>query len=106
MIPGIEITDGARTYTAAPMNLRIMLCEPTKAFVDRIARGPGDDPAGFQNAAVELLLACVKRNHPEAVRDDLLEMINVGDLGSLLTGVMTHSGMQPIPLAVPPTPSP
>ena len=106
MIPGIEITDGARTYTVAPMNLRIMLCEPTKALVDRIGQGPGDGPDAFQNAAIDLLLACVKRNHPEATREDLLDMINVGDLAGLLTGVMHASGMRARPLEPTPTPSP
>lgn len=106
MIPGIEITDGARTYTVAPMNLRIMLCEPTKAMVDRISAGPGDDPVAFENAAVDLLLACVKRNHPEAKREDLLEMVNAADLADLLTGIMTRSGLRERPLAIAPTPSP
>jgi hypothetical protein len=106
MIPGIEITDGARTFTVAPMNLRIMLCEPTKALVDRISQGPGDDVAGFQNAAIDLLLACVKRNHPDATRDDILDMVNVADLGGILTGVMSNSGLRPRPLEPTPTPSP
>jgi hypothetical protein len=100
MIPGVEITDGARTLTVAPMNLRILLCEPTKALVDRVGAGPGDDIAGFQNAALDLLLACLKRNHPEATRDDLLDMVNAADLGELLGSVMTKSGLKPRPLEV------
>lgn len=102
MIPGIEITDGARTYTVAPMNLRILLCEPTKALVERVSQGAGDDPAGFQEAAIGLLLACVKRNHPEATRDDLLDMVNAGELAQLLVGVMQASGMRERPLAASP----
>lgn len=98
MIPGIEITDGARTLTVAPMNLRILLCEPTKSMVDRVTAGPGDDLSDFQNAATDLLLACVKRNHPDATRDDLLDMVNVGDLVTLISGVMTQSGLKPRPL--------
>lgn len=101
MIPGIEITDGARTLTVAPMNLRILLCEPTKADVDRVSKGTGDDPEGFRDAALNLLLACVKRNHPDATRDDLLDMVNAGDLGDLLAGVMTRSGLRERPLASP-----
>lgn len=106
MIPGIEITDGVRTLTVAPMNLRILLCEPTKALVDRVTAGPGGDVADFQNAATDLLLACIKRNHPEATRDDLLDMVNVGDLVTLISGVMTQSGLKPRPLEAAPTTSP
>lgn len=101
MIPGIEITDGARTLTVAPMNLRILLCEPTKADVDRVSKGTGDDPDSFRESALNLLLACVKRNHPDATREDLLDMVNAGDLGDLLAGVMTRSGLRERPLASP-----
>ena len=99
VIPGIDITDGARTFTVAPMNLRILLCEPTKGYVDRIKQGPGQDAESFQGAAIELILACVKRNHPEATKDDLLDMVNAGDLGDLLAGMMQASGLRERPLA-------
>jgi hypothetical protein len=106
MIPGVEITDGARTLTVAPMNLRILLCEPTKALVDRVGQGPGDDLAGFQDAAIDLILACLKRNHADATRDDVLDLVNAADLGDLLGSVMMKSGLKPRPLEPVPTTSP
>jgi hypothetical protein len=102
MVPGIEVSDGARRFTIAPMNLRILLCEPTKDDVDRISKGAGDDPASFQEAAINLLVACGRRNHPELTRDDILDTVDAGDLGGLIVRVMTKSGMTPRPLAVPP----
>jgi hypothetical protein len=101
MIPGVEITDGARTFTIAPMNLRILL-ESNKDDVDRISRGSDGDKDSFNAAAINLLLACGKRNHPDMTRDNILDAVDVADLSGLIVQVMTKSGMKPSPLAATP----
>lgn len=101
MIPGIELTDGATRLVVAPMNLRIQLEEPTKADVERVRKGPGDDVPGFEAAALNVLLACTKRNHPDATREQLLEMIDSADLFPLLVAVLNKSGFEPRPLTLP-----
>lgn len=106
MIPGIEVSDGVRSFTVAPMNLRIMLCEPTKEYVDRISQGVNGDPASFNDAAVNLILACAQRNQPSLKREDVLEAVDAADLGPLVVQVMTKSGMTPRPLMPATTPSP
>ena len=101
MIPGIELSNGATTLIVAPMNLRIQLEEPTKSDVERVRQGTGDDVAGFEAAAINVLLACTKRNHPDATRDQLLDLIDSADLFPLLVAVLNKSGFEPRPLTVP-----
>lgn len=103
MISGVEISDGARTFTIAPMNLRILLCDPTKGDIERISKGTGDDPASFQDAAINLILACGKRNHPDMTRDNVLDAVDAADLAGIVVEVMTKSGMmqRPLPKATP-----
>lgn len=100
MIPGIELTDGATRLVVAPMNLRIQLEEPTKADVDRVRQGVGSDVPGFEAAAINVLLACTQRNHPDATRGQLLELIDSADLFPLLIAVLNKSGFEPRPLTM------
>lgn len=101
MIPGIELTDGATRLVVAPMNLRIQLEEPTKADVDRVRQGVAGDVPGFEEAAIRVLLACTQRNHPDATRAQLLEMVDSADLLPLLIAILNKSGFEPRPLTDP-----
>jgi hypothetical protein len=110
MIPGIELTDGVTTIVVAPMNLRIQLEDDTKEDVDLVMSGDRSDPAKYQNAAINVILACARRNQPSLKREQLLEVIDFADLTPLLVSVLTKSGFKPRPLgssaAVAPAPSP
>lgn len=101
MIPGIELSNGATRLVVAPMNLRIQLEEPTKADVERVRQGPGSDIPGFEVAALNVLLACTLRNHPDATREQLLDLIDSADLFPLLVAVLNKSGFEPRPLTWP-----
>ena len=114
MIPGIELKAGATTIIVAPMNLRIQLEEPTKTDVDRVRRGVDNDVASFEQAAINVLLACARRNHPELSREQLLDAVDAADLLPMLVAVLNKSGFEPRPLSMgaptperqPPDPSP
>lgn len=93
MFPGIELSDGVTTIVVAPVSLRMQFDEPYKAHVDRIMQGVGDDRQSFNESAVEVLLACARRNHPTLQRSQLLDLMDFADLGKMLTWAMTKSGM-------------
>jgi hypothetical protein len=98
MIPGITLTDGVTTLVVAPVNLRIQFDEATKDDFECVAKGSGSDAAAYTQSAISLLLACARRNHPTATREQLLELVDFADLGPLLGAVLTKSGFTPRPL--------
>ena len=98
MIQGIELKSGVTTIVVAPLNLRLQFEEPTKSDVDRVRKGIDDDVASFEVSAVNVLLACARRNHPELTREQLLDAIDAADLFPLLIAVLNKSGFEPRPL--------
>lgn len=98
MIPGITLSDGVATIVVAPMNLRIQFGDDTKADVERVMAGMKDDPAGFNEAAERVVLACAQRNHPSLKLDQLRDVLDAADLGPILVSVLTKSGFNPRPL--------
>ena len=98
MIPGITLTDGVTTIVVAPMNLRIQFDEATKPYVDRVLDGIKDDPATFNEAAEQVILACAQRNTPNLKLEQLREVVDAADLGPLLVAVLNKSGFKPRPL--------
>jgi hypothetical protein len=101
-IPGVTLSNGATTITVPPMNLRILFDEATKDDVDLVMRGSKDDPKVFQQAAINVILACARRNHPQLSRDQLLDVLDAADLGPLLVAVLTKSGFTSLPLGTKP----
>ena len=98
MIPGITLTDGITTLVLAPINLRIQFDDATKDDFERVASGSKDDPAAYTQSVINLLLACARRNHPSATREQVLDVVDFADLGPLLGAVLMKSGFTPRPL--------
>lgn len=105
MIPGVTLTNGATTITVAPMNLRIQFDDDTKDAADIVLDGRNDDPKAYQKAAVDIILACARRNHPELSRETLYEVLDYADIRPTLLSVLSKSGFKPRPLAESPTPA-
>lgn len=101
-IPGVTISNGVTTIVVAPMNLRIQFDDDTKGDVDLVMQGSKDDPKAFQQAAINVILACARRNHPQLSRDQLLDVLDAADLGPLLVAVLTKSGFTSQPLGTKP----
>lgn len=98
MIPGVTISNGVTTIVVAPMNLRIQFDEATKDAVDIVLEGRGDDPKAYQQAAIEVILACARRNHSELTREQLYDVLDYADVRPLLLSILSKSGFKPRPL--------
>ena len=98
MIPGITLTDGITTLVMAPINLRIQFDDATKGDFERVVSGSKEEPAAYTQSVISLLLACVRRNHPSATREQVLDLVDFADLGPLLGAVLMKSGFTPSPL--------
>lgn len=98
MIPGVTLTNGATTITVAPMNLRIQFDDETKADVELVTSGEKQDAKAFTQAAINVVLACARRNHPTLTREQLFDVMDAADLGPTLVSVLYKSGFKPRPL--------
>lgn len=103
MIPGIPVNFGGTDYVLPPMNLRIQLEEPTKSDVELLQKNNAADQSQFLNAAVNVILACAKRNYPDISRDTIIDGVDSGDLPGLVVALLTKTGFTPRPLASPAT---
>jgi hypothetical protein len=101
MIPGISINLCGTEYIVPPINLRIQLEEPTKSDLEMIEKGVSDGIVSFINAAVNIILACAKRNYPDMQRDTIIDGIDSGDLSSFVVALLTKTGFRPRPLEIP-----
>ena len=99
MIEGIKVSIGGTEYVIPPMTLRIQLCDPTKASVEKIQQG-AESTAEFVDAALDVILACAKRNYPDLERDVLMDL-DFADISPLVVSLMTKSGFAPRPLTPP-----
>jgi hypothetical protein len=97
-IPGIQLSNGATTIVVPPMNLRIYFDESTKDDVELVLQGSKEDPKAFSLAAINVILACARRNHPELSREQLCDVLDSADLAPLVVAVVTKSGFKPQPL--------
>lgn len=95
IIPGIQLSNGATTIVVPPMNLRIYFDEATKDDVELVLQGSKENPLAYQQAAINVVLACARRNHPEISREQLYEVLDSADLGPLVVAVVTKSAFKP-----------
>lgn len=95
IIPGTQLSNGATTIVVPPMNLRIYFDESTKDDVELVMRGSKEDPKAYQQAAINVVLACARRNHPELSREQLYEVLDSADLAPLVVAVVTKSPFRP-----------
>lgn len=98
MIPGITLTNGVTTIVVAPMNLRIQFDEETKTDVELVTSGEKQDAKAFTQSAINVVLACARRNHPTLTREQLFDVMDAADLGPTLVSVLYKSGFKPRPL--------
>lgn len=98
MIQGKQIGSGSDAITVAPMNLRIQL-ETCKDELALIGEGDGHSPQERIRAALTIILACAKRNHPDLTEAQLCEQLDSADVWPLMNWVFTKSGFREVPLA-------
>lgn len=88
MIDGIEVKVGEATLTAAPLNLAA-----TKKLLPKVqAMSETTDPVEAIDVSMGVVLAALRRNHPDVTTEQIEEAFSFGDLLELSTQILQMSG--------------
>lgn len=91
LLSGVKVSMGGREFTLPPLTLgslkRIGNKISTLTNIDSI---PNEEQT---DAICQIVLASVNRNYPEITQDELLEMIDLGNLKDIFEAVLGVSGI-------------
>lgn len=92
LLDGVTIRLGRRDFIVPPLNLRgVRKIEPLLPVLS----GQGGGEANFIDAAVQVLHLAMARNYPSITRDEIEDMVDLGNLPRLIEAVLSVSGFGP-----------
>jgi hypothetical protein len=91
MIPGIDFDfGGGRVYTIAPLTLGAL--EGLQKRFTALGQGAPTDPANVATV-LDAAHAALKRNYPEITRDEVAELVDLGNMSDVLVAVLDVAGL-------------
>ena len=92
LLSGVKVTMGGREYTLPPLTLGSLKRIGNKInTLSKIDSVPNEEQT---DAIAQIVLASVNRNYPEITQDELLEMIDLGNLKEIFEAVLGLSGIK------------
>lgn len=91
LLDGVAVQLGRREFIVPPLNLRAV-----RKVIPLLPVLEGKSGEGsFLDAAVELLALAIQRNYPDITKDEIEELVDLGNLPRLVEAVMAVSGFGP-----------
>lgn len=91
LLDGVTVRLGRRDFVVPPLNLRaVRKIEPLLPALE----GKSTE-LSFIDAAVEVLHLAIVRNYPEITKEEIEEVVDLGNLPGLISAVMAVSGFGP-----------
>lgn len=92
MIDGTPVKLGGTEYIVPPLNLKaVRLIQP---LLPKLNSMNLQDPETI-DAMVELVHVALKRNYPDLTKDAVEEIVDIGNLGPVVSAIMAVSGLVP-----------
>lgn len=88
-IKGIPLQLGGKTYIVPPLNLGAL-----EQLQDRLEKFDGGIGKENISTVLDATTAALKRNYPDITRDQVSELIDVGNMGEVMEAVMDVSGLK------------
>lgn len=85
---GVEFNFGEKTLVIPPLNLRAL-----EQMQDKIGSFTGAISIEQVGVVADLALAALNRNYPDLTRDDVAELIDLGNMKEVMEAVMGVSGL-------------
>lgn len=90
MIKGIPFDFGGRTLIIPPLSLgNLETLEPQLATF----RGDAKDPKNI-STALDCITAALKRNYPDTTREQVADMVDLGNMAEVMQAVMDSAGIR------------
>lgn len=87
-IKGKTVNLGGTDYVIPPLNLRAL-----EQFQEQLAGFNGAVSAQNMSLVADIALAALHRNYPELTRDEVAEVIDLGNMAEVMEAVMSTSGL-------------
>ena len=91
LLDGVTIKLGRRDFIIPPLNLKAV--RKVEKLLPVLEGQAGE--VSFLDAATEVLTLAVQRNYPEITREEIEDMVDLGNLPRLIAAVMAASGFGP-----------
>lgn len=89
MIKGIPFELLGTTYIIPPLNLSAL-----EAMQDKLEAFEGGTDGKSITTVIDATLSALKRNYPEMTRDQVADMLDVGNMQDVMQAVMDVSGLK------------
>jgi hypothetical protein len=87
-IKGVVLNLNGTNYTVPPLNLRSL-----ETMQDALSDFTGGIDAKSVSTVVDAAYAALKRNYPDMTRDEVAEIIDVGNMVEVMQAIMDVSGL-------------
>lgn len=98
LLDGIKVNLGGKEYTVPPINLKALRQLGPKFASMAKAVDTGNISGLFEGAQLdtmlEVILSAMSRNYPDLTKDDLEEVVDLGNLVDLFGAVCAQSGLK------------
>lgn len=95
LLDGVLVDLGGRKFTVPPLNLKALKSLAPKIENLKVMK---EIPTPEQiDDIVDILHAAFARNYPEITKEDLLDLVDLGNLLRIFPAVLTNSGMEQRP---------
>ena len=91
MIEGTIVKMGEGEYTIAPLTFKQLRTLQPK--IDLISKMDGTPTPEQMDAVVDIIHASVTRNHPDVTKDQIDDVLDLGNVQLAMASVMGASGM-------------
>ena len=86
---GISLELGGKAYVVPPLNLGAL-----EQFQDRLEKFSGGIDPESVKTVIDVTHAALQRNYPDITRNDIAELIDVGNMSEVMQAVMDVSGLR------------
>lgn len=86
---GLALTLGDRDLVVPPLNFRAM-----QQLLPRIEKFTGGIDTESLDLVVDAAHAALTRNYPDLTRDDVIDMLDLDNMGQVMDAVMDVSGLR------------
>ncbi len=92
LIPGVEFPfGGGKTYVVPPLSLGAL--ERLQGKLASLSSASATDPESIKTV-VDAAHSALKRNYPEMTRDEVAELVDLGNMHEVINCVMDVAGMR------------
>ena len=93
MISGVNVTLGGQEYTVPPLNFAAL--KNLQPVIESLSTISSTMDVSQIDAVADIVQAAMVRNYPNVKKEDVLDWLDLGNAGTILSAIMGQSGIKP-----------